>query len=501
MYLERQPSPAEWPLRRLPIVEAMLSILSMLACKPVIELDRVGIAANPHNPYSAVATIRATAEVQVHAEVRGPDGWLPDTPSVQLAPGELGEVLILGLEADAEYDVQLVADIGDEAWTSPSLPFETERTADGLAPVVGSGSLGEPDELVCTNTAKASGAVYVCFDGEGTVRWSLEHPDGTNFLALEPLSDGGFATVTESSQPRLARFDERGALVDELSPAWIDARTEFRHTWIDVHEVIELREGPWAGAVAVLTGVSDTTPVGERLGNGIAVVDLAVGEVLWDWSSHGVLGDDVPIDPLLPYDRSHPTHDPVDWQHANALVHGLDPDGSQFFWMSLRHQDWIVKIDVQTGAVDWRFGQGGDFDGIPEDGWMYGQHAPQLVERDGDRITLAVFDNGNVRRDATGAWDLGAEPWSRAVVFELDEGTMQAAESFSVGWPDPEFFSAIRGDADLLDADTLQYLSSWPGSPEIVRVSVPDGAEIWRAELADGAGSYRARTWESVYER
>ncbi|MFT4622749.1 MAG: hypothetical protein ACI8PZ_001405 [Myxococcota bacterium] len=282
-------------------------------------------------------------------------------------------------------------------------------------------------------------------------------------------------------------FDAAGALVDDLDPEWIDANTRFRHTWIDTHDVIELREGPWAGAVAVLTGSADTTPAGDRLGYGIAVVDLAARAVLWDWSSHGAVGDDQPIDPRLPYDRTHPLEAPEDWQHANALLHGLEPDGRQFFWLSLRHQDWLIKVDVQTDAVVWRLGDGGDFalvasldDPVPltPDRWMFHQHAPQLVARDGDRVELVLFDNGNLRRAPDGTWDLGAELWSRVAGFALDEGALLAAPTLSIGEPG-EFISLIRGDADLLPGgDRVQYLVSWPGRPAIVTVDAHTGEEL-----------------------
>jgi hypothetical protein len=72
-----------------------------------------------------------------------------------------------------------------------------------------------------------------------------------------------------------------------------------------------------------------------------------------------------------------------DWLHANALYYTLS-DGSLLF--SMRHQDWIDKIDYGNGSgsgnVVWRLGKDGDFainssDPYP---WFSHQHDPGFVQ-------------------------------------------------------------------------------------------------------------------------
>src|SRR5262249_45277546 len=56
------------------------------------------------------------------------------------------------------------------------------------------------------------------------------------------------------------------------------------------------------------------------------------------------------------------TRDPVDWTHANS-VNWSPSDGNLV--VSMRNQDWVIKIDYAGGTGDghvvWRLGQDGDF--------------------------------------------------------------------------------------------------------------------------------------------
>jgi hypothetical protein len=107
-----------------------------------------------------------------------------------------------------------------------------------------------------------------------------------------------------------------------------------------------------------------------------------------------------------------------DWLHANAVTE--TPDGNLL--LSLRSQDWVIKIDYQrgrgTGNVIWKLGKDGDFRIVSSDPdpWFSHQHDATL-HVDG---SLSLFDNGNVRREA----DENAR--SRGQVFRLDEQNLVA---------------------------------------------------------------------------
>ena len=98
-----------------------------------------------------------------------------------------------------------------------------------------------------------------------------------------------------------------------------------------------------------------------------------------------------------------------DWLHGNTLQ--LTTDGN--ILISLRHQDWVMKLNYANGAGDghimWRFGLDGDFTlttvgtkgsadlGYP---WFSHQHEAEIALGgklfNGSEI-FTVFDNGNTR--------------------------------------------------------------------------------------------------------
>ena len=81
-------------------------------------------------------------------------------------------------------------------------------------------------------------------------------------------------------------------------------------------------------------------------------MDVRRGPVLGEVTQPGS-PEPTGVVPLLPA---------VDWLHVNSVA--LSPaDGNLI--LSVRHQDWVIKIDYRNGAGDghvvWRLGQGGDF--------------------------------------------------------------------------------------------------------------------------------------------
>ena len=221
------------------------------------------------------------------------------------------------------------------------------------------------------------------------------------------------------------------------------------------------------------------------VGVGAEIYDPIAGEVLWSWSSQQA----VDAGTLPPPDR--PGSNPY-WANSMSLVD--EPDGTKSVYLSFFAGDQIVKVDYDTGEIDWIHGAEGDFTLIDAQGepeglgrWHYSQHDPEI---DGDRILM--HDNGG---------DRPGDPYSRAVEFTVDESTMTSTITWEYtedGWLEP-----IIGDADRLDNGNVLITMGhcaccWWALGEdhwsaLVEVDPATNTVDWRLDWPDDShGSYRS---------
>src|SRR5262249_9719772 len=143
----------------------------------------------------------------------------------------------------------------------------------------------------------------------------------------------------------------------------------------------------------------------------------------------------------------------VDWLHVNAVA--LSPaDGNLI--LSIRNQDWVVKIDYRNGAGDghvvWRLGADGDFtvNSADPNPWFSHQHNAHYV----DDHTLILFDNGNTRQ----ASDPNAH--SRGQVWTIDETSRTATPVLNA---DLGNYSPALGSAQRLSNGNYMFMSGSQG--------------------------------------
>jgi hypothetical protein len=162
--------------------------------------------------------------------------------------------------------------------------------------------------------------------------------------------------------------------------------------------------------------------------------------------------------------------------------------------LSMRHQDWILAIDHQTGDVRWHLGDEGDFTLVDGEQWFFHQHSPQW-QPDG---SLLLYDNAVGNPDVP-----DNEVVSRAVRYALDFDAMTATQV----WDSVEgeaVVSAVAGDADRTPAGNVMVLDSTlqpdPAvfdigqnySRLVERSSDDMAAPIWSLTTNQGSFVYRA---------
>jgi hypothetical protein len=236
----------------------------------------------------------------------------------------------------------------------------------------------------------------------------------------------------------------------------------------------------------------------DYIGDMVMVLDRN-WQVTWAWDAFDHL--DVNRGPVLgevahPGDTAPeavvPRLPAVDWSLVNAV--SLSPSDGNLV-LSVRYQDWVVKIDYRNGEGDghviWRLGQDGDFtvNSTDPNPWFSHQHNAHYI----NDSTIILFDNGNTRR----AGDPIAD--SRGQVWKLDEQAMTATLVFN---GDLGNYSSALGAAQRLSNGNLSFTSGLQGqAPNLFGQSIevrPDGSKAYVLEV--NSREFRSFRIQTLYE-
>ena len=292
------------------------------------------------------------------------------------------------------------------------------------------------------------GGSPVATDLDGSINWFYDFTstNGTLVQPIRPLRNGHFLLVlapnsadpltgpqpTSSTTNELREIDLAGNTIKSLNITDLNTRLVNAGFTLNAlivhHEVIELPNGHWIFLVCLtkdftdLPGFPGVTTV---LGDAIIDVDTNLNPV-WVWNSFDHL--DV---------NRHPFSFP-DWTHSNALLFAADGN----LLLSMRHQNWIIKIDYKngtgTGDILWHLGQGGDFTlagGTDPTDWNYAQHGPAFFSAATSGVfDLGVMDNGDDRiypnNETCAAAGFTVCPFTTVPIFHVDEHDMTATLVF-----------------------------------------------------------------------
>jgi arylsulfate sulfotransferase len=206
--------------------------------------------------------------------------------------------------------------------------------------------------------------------------------------------------------------------------------------------------------------------------------------------------------------KRHPMNFP-DWTHGNSMLYSADDHNLLF---SMRHQNWIAKIDYLdgrgSGDILWRLGPGGDFKlqgGVDPTDWFYAQHGPSFFSKNMTGVfELGVMDNGDDRQFSAGVvCDQPGQPpchYSRALVLEIDESAMTATLPSNY-MPPANFYSYFGGNVErLANGDVAADFCAVKSGATILELDSASGAPqiVWQA-ITPGAAQFRATRLPSLY--
>jgi hypothetical protein len=440
-------------------------------------------------------------------------------------------LFVAGMKASTPYHMRGVVQFADgtsfndsdftfTTGTLPTafLPTITATTTAGMTPQSGVEML---DTLNGPSVAGEGGVAVT--DLNGNILWSYNAglPIGILANPIKLLPNGHFLInycgITPDGQDSvLQEVDLTGQIVWQMTAAQLNtalASAKCPGCNITVvgthHDFVLLPNGHLVVLAATQQVVSGTTVTGD------VIIDLDQNHnPVWLWNEF----DNLDIN-RRPY--SYP-----DWTHTNAILYSAD-DGNLI--ISIRHQNWLVKIDYNNGAgtgnILWKLGavlptdttpqDTADFtllnaDGTPDTtltDWFFAQHGPSFVSTNTTgKFSLVLFDNGDDRGVAVvpgGTCGVTGQPacFSTVPILDLDETAKTATLALNPTTPDYSYFG---GNAEVLKNGNVEFDES-ASTPlptnngavfEVTQSATPQ--TVWQMHFT-GQYAYRAFRMPSLY--
>ncbi len=405
--------------------------------------------------YSAPPSPGSSMYVQFARE--GPTLSWQQTSPLPIVAGESTNFIVAGMLPDTTY---LMRDVLDNGTISAPLAFTTGSLPSYLTfptftvtkpPAAGI----DPSQAVIFHAGVNKGTAginivnTVATDMSGNVLWYYD-PVANGYAGyaqnLEPggtvMIIGGHAIGNAGGYDTLRQVDLAGDTLRETNIHAIDLGLAALHQPPILtlnHEAKLLPNGDTV-VLATTPKTVDYKGTPTRFIGAMVIVLNQNFQPVWAWNafhwlSTNRLGTDHPI--------------PTDWLHANSVTWSPEDDN---LVVSLRTQDWAVKIDYANGTgnghIIWKLGAGGNFTPIANtpDPWFSHQHDMRYI----NNTTLLVFDDGNTRRATNPTADSRGQEWV------LNEQNMTATLVVNA---DMGNYSPFLGSSELLSNGNLAFTS------------------------------------------
>ncbi len=522
----------------------MRQIASLFVALPSLFLFGCGSSSNPSVPpptLSADTAVAGTANPQVANYTVGvpsagsvtvrfgtSTSYGRSTSSVSATGAGAVSVLVAGMLANTTYHMQatftssagqVVAD-QDRTFTTGAVPAKFVAT---FKATTASGQTPQPGVEMLEGIASPGGLPGpVVTDLSGNVIWTYPNTDNANgqsALSVRMLPNGHMSLLVGQNSSfllgnaagvdatsEIREIDLAGTTIRSLSIGALNA--ELAKNGFAVvggafsHELLPLSNGHFLTLVTTLKSVTLTGASAPTTVLGDVVVDLdATWQPVWVWNAFDHL--DV---------NRHPFNFP-DWTHGNSIAYDTSDES---LIVSLRHQNWVLKINYGGGAGDgaviWKLGPEGDFalksgDGAadvdPKD-WFYSQHYANPISRASNSVfTMALMDNGDDRQFSDGSScpvDAGSHCFTTIPLLQIDEGAKTATFLLHQVLT-PDLYSFFGGDTEVLSNGHLAYDLAGLANTEAAVYEVTDEAQpqaVWSLQISNGY-VYRGNRLTSLY--
>jgi arylsulfate sulfotransferase len=409
-------------------------------------------------------------------------------------------LFVAGMKGNMLYHMRGVVHFGDGtqymdpdlsfttgAYPTAEVPVLTATTTSGMTPQSGV-------ELLDLVSGGATVAPVAVTDLDGNILWSYNPGLPGVVNPVKFLPNGNVMVNFSGANP-----DGLNSVLQEVD---LSGKVIWQMTAVDLNQA--LAAATCAGCNITIVGTHHDFVM---LPNGHLIVIAATQQVI---SSRTVTGDVLidldqnhkPVWLWNEFDRLDTNRQPMgfpDWTHTNAVIYSAD-DGNLI--ISIRHQNWLVKMDYKNGAgtgdILWKLGYQGDFTlagGTDPTDWFYAQHGPAFVTpNSAGQFSLVLFDNGNDRFFPSGQVLCGVQAtsscYSTVPLLQLDETAKTATLAFH---PTAQFYSFFGGNAAVLKNGNVEYCeSAGAHGGDIHEITQDSNAQqVWRMQASiDATGRY-----------
>jgi arylsulfate sulfotransferase len=500
------------------MITATTTVDTSKSASASVEIVAPATVAPTANPQVALLTITSPDNSNVSVQFGPTTSYGLTTWTQPAAPATRpASLFVAGMLANTLYHMRAVIQFSDgtqfmdadQVFTTGALPPNqlpalTATTTPGMTPQSG------VELLDMTVPAGSTALGVVVSDLSGNVLWSYNPGLPSGVVAANPvklLPNGHFLIVFSGTPPDgldsvMQEVDLTGKLIWQMNAADLNAALASATcagcniTVIGAHHDFQLLPNGHLIVIAALQQVISGVTV-----TGDAIIDLDQNHnPVWVWNEFDHL------------DTNRQPYMFPDWTHTNAVIYSAD-DGNLI--ISMRHQNWLVKIDYANGAgagdILWHLGYQGDFalqgvaDPTDPSNWFYAQHGPSFVTSNTTgKFSLVLFDNGDDRVFASGVTcgAAGQSPclFSTVPLLELDETAKTANVAFN---PTTPFYSFFGGNAETLKNGNVEYdecaTNTNPPSAAIYEVTQTSPPQtVWQMKIA-GQFAYRGMRLPSLY--
>lgn len=506
------------------VTAAVVSSPTVNFATSVMSLIRPGAITSTANPQVAAYGMSlpepGTVSVQFGTDTSyGLETWTQPTPG---ANGGIVNLYVAGMLGQTLYHMRSVVTLADGATyaeTDRIFMTGTPPTTSAVTVTKTAGAVPQPGIELFDTLRPYQPAQAFATDLAGNVIWTYTYtgPQDDFVQPIKMLPNGNFLVqisyassipvqknghVQPGSLDEVREVDLAGNTIRSVTRAQVTAALAAQGYTLNIgslhHDVLMLPNGHMVLLFSLEESVAvDGSPgLTNVLGDALVDVD-ANGTPDWVWNAFDHL--DV---------NRHPFLFP-DWTHSNALLYSADDHN---LVLSVRHQNWLLKIDFEdgkgSGNVLWHLGEGGDFQligGTDPTDWFYAEHGPSYFSKNTTGVfTLGVMDNGDDRAFPQGVTCgvAGAAPclYSTASVLQVDE-TKKTATLVQHYVPPASMYSFFGGDVILLPNGDIEadFCGDKAGSV-VQELTGPGGPEqiVWQASTP-GANQYRAERIGSLY--